>query len=345
MKRTRVSLAQQVIDKNTRPPRPRPQVEFLSTGCNLFDLATGGGFPVGRMVNLVGDKSSGKSLLALEFIATALKKHSNKVNIVYDDTEKGVNFDTQTMFKFDLSKYRISSKSIEEFSCNIANSIKKTKKGEYLIYVVDSFDALTSEAEIDRMDDRVKKYTEGKKYDKGSYSMEKQKYSSEFFRSFIRQVEESNCILLIVSQVRGNLQPFGKKFIRVGGKALDFYASQIIWLYEIEKIFRSEVLKKDGFNSGIKILIEVTKNKVGKPFRKTRIFTINDYGVDNLSSNLHYLYPEETKTQKQMEDYIKKLLGNQDNIFDEIIDNIKTKVEDKWQDMEDKARIDRKEKF
>ena len=274
-------LTDQIKESAAKKPVKKEIPRTFSSGSSLLNLVLGGGYPIGTMVNLVGDKSSGKTLLAMEAIAEARKIFGNKLQWFYDDVEAGFSFNSMDLYGFDLiNDEDIHSITIEDFELNLHNKLNKLKDDEFLIYVVDSFDALTSAAEIKRAEERRKAIEAGKE-PKGSYGMEKQKFTSEFFRLQVKHIRDKNCLLVIVSQTRDNIGVmFGEKKRRAGGNALDFYASQILWLAESEK------QKKKDIPVGITIKANAKKNKYGKPFRKCFVNMLFDYGIDDIKTNM-----------------------------------------------------------
>lgn len=294
--------------------------EMASSGSDLFDLVLGGGFPYGKIINIVGDRSTGKTLLSSEVIAQARKRYAELVKWVYDDAESGYSFDSKKLYGFDIfTEDQDSSYTLEEFEVALDVQMDLLRRGERLIYVLDCLDALTSEEEITRYAKRKKQLAaemekeeeesdddssdseeEGspkkEKKVKGTYGMEKQKKLSEFFRLLRKRINDKKCLLIIISQVRTNIGVmFGPKHVRTGGKALDFYASQIIWLAETEKHV------KKGRTTGVTIKAKTTKNKVGLPFRECFINILFDYGVDNISTNIDFLYDRRTDAGKEKE--------------------------------------------
>lgn len=310
----------------------------LSTGITLLDLVLDGGWPVGKIVNIVGDKSSGKSYLAIESIAHARKLLGKKLKWYYDDAEGGFSFDTRDMYGFEaIPEDQKPSSTIEEFAANLNRQIGLIKEGEFLIYVLDSLDGLSSEAERVRDKERQKAFDDGKEYDKGTYAMEKQKFLSEFFRLRASEIKELPIILIIISQVRHNIGAmFGEKYVRTGGKALDFYASIVLWLAEVEKH------KKKDRTVGITIKPKTRKAKIKHPFRECFLELIFDYGVDNILSNINFLYDlktpqgkDKTKTKIEYdgEDFTKERLVNYIEQND-LEDGLAGRVIEKWNEIE-----------
>lgn len=266
-----------------------------STGITLFDLVMGGGMPWGRVINIVGDTSSGKTYLAIEVLAYLYTYvYGKKLKWVYDDSEGGFSFDTKGMYGFSIiQKDENPSFSVEEMSVRLRQEMTKLKDDEYLIYVVDTLDGLPSIEERKRDDRRQKAIEKGVDFDEGSYQLSKQKFMSEFFRLRSAEIKGKKVLLIIISQIREKIGVmFGEKYSRNGGKALDFYASHCIWLAEVEKII------KKNRAIGITTKIRLKKAKISAPFREAFVDIIFDYGVDNIQSNISFLYDLRTEQGK-----------------------------------------------
>jgi len=271
-------------------------MEFLPTGSDVLDRTIGGGIPVGKIVNIIGDKSTGKTLIASEIIAQSIKKFGDRIVYKYDDVEAGYTFNSKEMYGFDIipeAEEDDMSDSIEEFDLNFDKCLKKLEDDQILIYVLDSLDGLTSDAEIDRGLARRKAMAKGEKYDQGTYGTEKPKFFSQFFREKKQQIRQKNAVLIVISQIRDKIGvTFGRKWTRTGGRALDFYAAQIMVLAEAE---RYEIKDK---TIGICSKVKAEKVKVGRPFQACYIDILFNYGIDNVSTNIKYLYNLKTDTGK-----------------------------------------------
>jgi len=271
--------------------KKQQELRFL-TGNTLLDLVVGGaagtyGYPVGKFINIVGDKSAGKTFLANEMIACAYHRFDKKkFKWVYDDCEAGYSFNTKEMYGFDILQDIKNSTTVEEAFVNINNFAESLKADQFGLYVLDSLDGLTSDEQDEQAADRIKTINAGKKYDKGSYNVGKPKYlSKEFFPQLCSLIQDKNILVVIISQVRENIQPFSfEKYVRSGGKAMDFYAHTVLWLATLKKI------NKKGKPIGVVVKAKTTKSKTPRPFRDCQFSIIFDYGVDNIGSNLDYLY-------------------------------------------------------
>lgn len=273
---------------------------YFETGCRLLDLVLGGkkgvfGIPAGKFINIVGDKSAGKTFLSNEFIAWAHYNFGDKFRWVYDDCESGYSFDTKSMYGFEIMPLiledRIHSENVEEAFCNIAKFARDLKKSEFGIYVIDSLDGLTSYEEDERAEERIKKFDEGKKLEKGTMGMGKQKYlSREFFPQLCSVIEKKNILVIIISQIRENIDPYSfEKFTRSGGKAMDFYAHSVLWLAGAKKILRKEV------PIGNVVKAKTTKSKTPRPFRDCFFNFLYDYGLDDIGTSVDYLFDLRTE--------------------------------------------------
>lgn len=265
----------------------------FNTGCKLLDLVVGGakgvyGFPAGKFINIVGDKSAGKTFLSNEIIAWAYHNFDKKkFRWVYDDCESGYSFDTQSMYGFDIMPENpVHSTTVEEAFCNISDFADKLKGDQFGIYVLDSLDALTSNEQDERAEERLKAFHNDKTFDKGTYGMGKQKYlSQEFFPQLCSKIENKNILVIVISQVRENVDMFSfEKFTRSGGKAMDFYAHTVLWLATCKKI-----LKKER-PVGVVVKAKVTKSKTPRPFRECFFSFLYDYGLDGVGTSVDYLF-------------------------------------------------------
>jgi len=266
------------------------RAKFIHSGSLLLNLAlTGdpsGGLPIGGVVNYVGDSSTGKTLLAITaaaFIQNLPPRGYSGFQIAFDTAEEGLNKEFASKVGLDISNIALkSSATVEDFINNLSNFLENIPPGQGGFYVLDSMDALSSEAELDR-DPK----------ESATYGTERAKKVSEMFRRCIHFLHEKATTLLIISQVRENISklPYAPKFRRSGGKALDFYSDQIVWLAEVGKIKAS-----NGLIIGIVSQAKITKNRFGPPFREVRIPILFDYGVDDIRGLLDFLLEKKAIT-------------------------------------------------
>lgn len=263
-------------------------VQFFSSGSTLLDLALGGGWAVPRIFNIVGDKSTGKTLQAIEAFAN-FKLTFPKGRMRYAEAEAAFDDAYAEVLGFpdDVEKPDEPIKSTSLFEKDFYNFMTASKDPG--LYILDSLDALSSDVQIENFQKRVKDEKE-----KGSFGAEKAKDLSEMFRHIATDMMKHNVCLGIISQIRDNIGvTWGETKTRSGGHALDFYASQVLWLAQIEKIERTALNIKRPV--GVKVEGYVKKNKVGTPFRKAQWPLIFFYGVDDEISMLDWL-----KVNKQM---------------------------------------------
>jgi len=346
-------VVKQAEERHTKKKEAKSPGIKAYTGATLLDCVVGGGYPFGSMIQLYGDSQSGKTYMAIECIAHARQTFGKKLKWFYDDAEAGFNFDTQSMYGFEMlpKDKEDRSDTIEEFASRLKRELNKLKKDELLIYVVDSFDGLGSEAEKVRDAERQKAFENGKVYEKGTFAMEKQKFASEFFRNRIREIRNKNCLLIVISQVRTDIgKTFGDKDSVSGGKALKFYSTFRIKLSEVEKVKK----KKRDISATIKA--KAVKARIHRPFRECFINLIFDYGIDNIGSNIDFLYDLKTeqgreklkKDQKKVEwdgkEYSRnKLIQHieENDLEEELIQRVK----DEWDRIEDSIATKRKDKW
>lgn len=282
-----------------------PPVEFLNSGCTTLNLALSGkgidgGWGRGRIHNIVGDGSSGKTLLALEeafsyFKTVKLVKPSifpkvKKFTICYDNGEGVMDFPIEKMYGEEFYK-TVDWKRSHNFEAMCRRFIRlstRLKKGESLLYIIDSWDSFQSAKSKKAFMESVEKDTDLK----GDYDLLVQKYASrKFFPNICDRMDNNkiDATLCIISQVRSKIGvTFGKKQYRAGGKALDFYTHQVAWIREVER----KTKKKHGESRvyAIKSHAKVERSKVAKPFRESEFVILYDYGLDNTSSIIDYIW-------------------------------------------------------
>lgn len=260
----------------------KPNYSFVSSGCAILDCVLGGGYPLGRITNIVGDKSTAKTGLATEALINFIQQYPEG-KPAYRDTEAA--FDLEYATAMGLSRDRVDFGDPEqpittieafmrEFDGYLAERIKTKTPG---MYVIDSLDALSDEAEM------------GREVGEKTYGMAKPKLLSEFFRKSARKMMDSNVLLLIISQVREDINrvSFGEKYRRAGGKALDFFASQALWLAHVETLKKE--INKVKRPYGIVIRARCKKNKVGLPLRECEFIFRFGYGVQDAEASVEWL--------------------------------------------------------
>lgn len=259
------------------------EVEFIPSGCTVLDCVLGGGYPIGSITNIVGDKSTGKTLMAIEASANFRNLYP-KAPIFYD-VGGGETFDLPFAQHLGLPKDTVigESRLVEDFYDSLVEFIASYKTGP-AFYILDSLDALSDKAEQER------------KLSDGSYGT-KAKQVGAILRRLGDDLSKKRCHLLIISQIRDNIGvTFGRKHKRSGGKALDFYAAQVLWLAEVKKLTKTK--KKVKRIIGVEIKAKCEKNKVGLPFRECTFPLIFNYGMDDEEACLAFL--DECKEKKKI---------------------------------------------
>lgn len=272
----RVLLSDQTVQSKKDTTDSAEQIEFFSTGAYLLDLMLGGGWAQGRVINLVGDRSSGKTLIAVEAVANILNI-TDKAYIRYREVESAWNAQYARTIGMPVGIEPPSDEidTVEQLFSDLDTFLNTLDGKKPALYVVDSLDALSDSTEMES------------DFDKGSYGAAKAKLLSKLFRQRIRVMERKNCTLLVISQIRDKIGVmFGETKTRSGGRALDFYASQIVWLAEVKKIERTVLGEKRVIGSLVKA--RCRKNKVGMPHREVEIAVLYNYGVDDEESMIAY---------------------------------------------------------
>lgn len=283
--------------------------DLLSTGSTLLNLAnTGspfGGFPKGKYFFIVGDSASGKTFLSMTCFAEAVANPSfAEYRLIYDNTEDGMLLDLDALFN-EATADRVEpparekdgtprySETIEEFYYHLDDAVAA---GRPFVYVLDSMDALDSEA-AEKKFARHKKAHHRARGDEpaekvaGSYGDGKAKLNSQGLRKALRGLREKGSILIIISQTRddiGSMFPGAKT--RAGGRALRFYATNEIWS-KVVKTHTKDVLGKRR-KLGVRVGLEVKKNRINGRLGYVEVDIYPDYGIDDLGSCVDYLVEE-----------------------------------------------------
>lgn len=282
-----MELKKREVTKPTEPEglyfarTKKDNIEFIHSGCFMLDCVLGGGWPLGRMSNIVGDKSTGKTLLAIEACANFHQQYPNG-RIIYLEAEAAFDEDYASALGMPVEKIEFIGSDFKDYTIeswfeHLEVTIQQVYKTQQpTLYIVDSLDALSDRAEKDR------------EIDKGTYGANKPKLIGQLFRRTVKDMEKTKIHLMIISQVRDNIGvSFGETKTRTGGKAMDFYASQILWLAQLKKL--DKTIKKIKRVYGIQVRAQCKKNKVSLPFRETEFPIIFGYGIDDVEAMLAWL--------------------------------------------------------
>lgn len=317
------------------PKRERPQIEgaksnyfvstktsiqFVSSGCTILDCVLGGGYPIGRITNIVGDRSTAKTALATEALINFLIQYPDGT-AAYRESEAAFDQDyAQAMGlpvnKIDFGDPEKPLTTVEDFARDFDAFLDK-QKGNVGVYILDSLDALSDEAEMER------------DIGEGSFGAQKAKKLSEIFRKMARKIEQSKVLLIIISQVRDNIGAmFGEKHKRSGGRALDFYASQILWLSHLKTLSRT--ISKIERPYGIQVKAKVKKNKVGLPLRECDFSFIFGYGIDDVAASIAFLEKMGRLTPAETKELIKKIDGMSDADAAKVGEEFRLQTKNVW---------------
>jgi RecA/RadA recombinase len=306
---------------------------------------TEGGWARGRAHNIVGDRSSGKTVLALEeafWFFNNIQKIKSKVfkpvkhfDIIYDIGEGVMDFPIRKMYgeEFQKKVQWIRSRNFEQMCRSYIKKMSALRSGHALLYVVDSWDSFMSAKSQTEFIKSVDNDTDLK----GDYDLAVQKYASKkFFPTICERMDrnKTDATLCIISQTRANIGvTFGKKMTRSGGKALDFYTHQVLWLREVEKKNKKKLGESRVY--AIRCEGQVERSKVAKPFRQAEFTILFDYGLSDLDSMLDYVYGPKASSYSFQGQSFKDRLSIIAHIEDKGLEDVlKRKVERKWTNVE-----------
>jgi RecA/RadA recombinase len=335
--------------------------ELMSSGSTLIDLVLGGGLEPGSILNLIAESGTGKSFIAAEIIANSYSIYKDRLKWRYLDVEAGFKFDTKELYGIDIiDNTKPTPNTVEDMAADLAIELDNLKDDQFLIYIIDSYDALSSKAEQERDKKRTAAYKKDKDFDEGTYALNKAKFGSEFFRLRSQEIENKNCLLVIISQTRANVNGglFGPKTTRSGGKALDFYASSILTIRRTDKLEKTikGITREYGYN----LRVKAKKSRNKNPYRECDCTILYSYGLDDITSNIDFLYGFRTdggksKAQKSSKvpkkDWIEEEgEWNKIDFINWIEDNqmeeeVKRRVKEKWDYIDNAIIPERKSRF
>ena len=289
------------------------QVEAIPTGSLSLDLALGiGGLPRGRIVEIYGPESSGKTTLALHCVAEGQKMGGNAAFI---DVEHALDPVYAAALGVDVDSLLVSQPDTGEQALEITEALVRSNAID--VIVVDSVAALVPRAEI-----------EGEMGD--SHVGLQARLMSQALRKLAGAISKSNCVAIFINQLREKIGVmYGNPEVTPGGRALKFYSS-----------VRIDVRKKEVIKNGTDIIgshtkVKVVKNKVAPPFREVEFDIMYGQGISRVGELLD-LAEKLDIVQKsgawfsyngtrigQGRENAKKFLQDNPDIFEEITERVK----------------------
>lgn len=275
-----LSLGELIDDAITEEPIiPGEPAGWISTGSDLLDWAIGNGIPMGRVVELFGRESSGKTLLATHVARSVLREGGN---LVYLDCEAGVDLAWWRRLHVDPSCPQVYLRTptyLEEVLDIIERVVLKVKDNETPTLIVwDSVASVGAKAAFE------KKSAE----DTVALGLEARLLSDFFRRKVLKVMRNSRCSILAINQVRASLNRFAmtedSQETTPGGKALRFYCSVRL------KTKRTGYIRHESDPPyGAYLNVNVVKNKVGPPERDVDLAAFFAYGINNHLSLIRFL--------------------------------------------------------
>lgn len=235
----------------------RGSIEAISTGSLSLDIALGiGGLPRGRVTEIYGPESSGKTSLALQTIANAQKKGGT---CAFIDAEHALDIEFARKLGVDVDELYVSQPDYGEQALEIADMLIRSNAID--VVVIDSVAALVPKAEI-----------EGDMGD--SHMGRAARLMSQALRKLTSNIKRANCSVIFINQIRMKIGVmFGNPETTTGGNALKFYASVRL------DTRRSSTIKKGDEPIGNEMSVKIVKNKVAPPYKKVTFDFLYAEGV------------------------------------------------------------------
>ena len=292
-------------------------VDHISTGSLTLDIALGiGGLPRGRIVEIYGPESSGKTTLSLHCIAEGQK---NNGNVAFIDVEHALDPTYAAALGVDVDSLLVSQPDTGEDALEIAEAL--IRSGAIDVIVIDSVAALVPKAEI-----------EGEMGD--SHVGLHARLMSQALRKLAGAINKSNCVAIFINQLREKVGVvYGNPEVTTGGRALKFYSSVRI------DIRKQDVLKQNGEMIGAHTKAKVVKNKLAPPFREAEFDIMYGKGISRTGELLDLAvkadvvqkagawFSYDGKRLGQGRDNVKELLENDKELSKEIEDKLMANID------------------
>lgn len=358
------SVAEQI--RKTSKKKIKKESSYLKatipTGLTTLNMALDDnphyGYRPGSIVNTIGDTHTGKTTLAMLCLAAcAHDKNLQDYHLIYDGAEPIVGLDIKRLYG--KKTYRrmkplhpgrkpVYSRTVEDFLFGVMDLLDKE---EPFILIEDSLDALTSEDDLEHMEKSRKNWKKGEE-GSGTYGMGKAKGMSALFRNVADRIEQTESMLMIISQTRDNINPLSfKKKTRSGGRALDFYSHIIMWLAHTGKI--NKTVRKKNHQIGNSTKLKIDKNKYTGKQRQAIFDTYYDYGVDDIGSMVDWLLDNGVWSKGKSihtDGLSSEFSGGRASIIEHVEeqsleDELKEIVAENWAQIEESLRLGRKSRF
>ena len=313
------------------------EIEAIPTGALSLDMALGiGGVPRGRIIEVFGPESSGKTTLALHVVAEAQKMGGEAAFI---DAEHALDPVYAKKLGVDIDNLIVSQPDTGEQALEITESL--IRSGALDVIVVDSVAALVPKAEIDG--------------DMGDSHMGLQaRLMSQALRKLAGAINKTKTVLIFINQLREKIGVmFGNPETTTGGRALKFYASVRLDIRKIENI------KQDGEVKGNRVRVKVIKNKVAPPFREAEFDIVYGEGISKAGNILDMAVNMDIIEKSgswfsyngdrigQGRENVKKFLKENPDILDDVEKKVRANFEKAFQDSlgEELSEVDENGEF